>query len=140
MKGVYVLVISVSKAIELNVGTLGSIGFDEGLYAYVGSAQNNLEKRIERHMRKEKKLFWHVDYLLDNDRTRIRKVLVSRGDKRAECRLAKKIGSYGFPLNGFGSSDCNCASHLFKLKDASLRKLMNEKLSVFHLDRGDSGR
>jgi adenylylsulfate kinase len=138
MKGVYVLVIFISKAIELNVGALGSIGFEKGLYGYVGSAQNNLKKRIQRHMQKEKKLFWHVDYLLDNDETRICRVLVSRRNKRAECSLAKKIESYAFPVNGFGSSDCNCTSHLFKRNAASLRKLMNEKLSVISLESEDT--
>jgi Uri superfamily endonuclease len=53
-KGIYILVVSVSKDINVNVGTLGSVNFEKGLYAYVGSAQNNWGKRIERHLRKTK--------------------------------------------------------------------------------------
>jgi Uri superfamily endonuclease len=62
-KGIYILVVSVSKDINVNVGALGSVNFEKDLYAYVGSAQNNLEKRIERHLRKTKQKFWHIDYL-----------------------------------------------------------------------------
>ena len=62
-KGIYILVVSVSKDINVNVGALGSVNFEKDLYACVGSAQNNLEKRIERHLRKTKQKFWHIDYL-----------------------------------------------------------------------------
>jgi len=63
VKGVYVLVVSVDKDVNVNIGALGSIGFEKGLYAYVGSAQNGLEKRIERHRRRAKRKFWHIDYI-----------------------------------------------------------------------------
>ena len=71
MKGVYVLIVSVGKDIRVNIGALGSIFFERGLYAYVGSAQNGLERRVQRHRRKAKKKFWHIDYLLDNDAVRV---------------------------------------------------------------------
>lgn len=65
------LVIKVEKDMQVSVGALGKLAFKKGLYAYVGSAQNNLEKRVSRHLRKEKRMCWHIDYLLDNDRTRV---------------------------------------------------------------------
>jgi Uri superfamily endonuclease len=55
MKGIYVLIISVDKDTIVDAGVLGQLNFKKGLYAYVGSAQANLEKRIERHLRKENK-------------------------------------------------------------------------------------
>jgi Uri superfamily endonuclease len=46
MKGVYVLIISVDENIRVKVRSLSTVNFESGIYAYVGSAQNNLEKRI----------------------------------------------------------------------------------------------
>ena len=79
-KGIYVLIILVNKNISVNVGALGSVNFERGLYAYVGSAQNNLEKRIERHLRKAKRKFWHIDYLLENSRVKVLKVFCKKAE------------------------------------------------------------
>jgi len=116
-KGIYILVVSVSKDINVNVGALGSVNFEKGVYAYVGSAQNNLEKRIERHLRKTKQKFWHIDYLLDDANVEVLKVFYENAGKSEECKVANKIGERCVPTKGFGSSDCKCKSHLFKLKD-----------------------
>ena len=116
-KGIYILVVSVSKDINVNVRALGSVNFEKGLYAYVGSAQNNLEKRIERHLRKTKQKFWHIDYLLDDANVEVLKVFYENAGKSEECKVANKIGERCVPTKGFGSSDCKCKSHLFKLKD-----------------------
>jgi Uri superfamily endonuclease len=117
LKGVYVLIIEVNRDTRLNVGALGKSTFEKGLYAYVGSAQNDLEKRVKRHFRKEKRKFWHVDYLLDDDATRVVKVFYKQADKTEECAIAKVIGERGEPINDFGSSDCNCESHLYRIRD-----------------------
>ena len=66
MKGVYVLLVSVCRQIIVDIGKLGAVTFRKGFYAYVGSDQNNLEKRIARHLRRNKRIFWHIDYLLDS--------------------------------------------------------------------------
>jgi Uri superfamily endonuclease len=125
LKGIYVLVIKVEKDIQVSVGATGKITFKKGLYAYVGSAQNNLEKRVDRHLRKEKCMFWHIDYFLDNNKTKVVEVFHKQADKTAECTIAKVIGKRGEPIRGFGSSDCNCKSHLFHIEDYDfLRKLM----------------
>ena len=115
-KGIYILVVSVSKDINVDVGALGSVNFAKGLYAYVGSAQNNLEKRIERHLRKTKQKCWHIDYLLDDADVEVLKVFYENAGKSEECKVANKIGERCVPPKGFGSSDCKCKSHLFKLK------------------------
>lgn len=134
LKGVYVLMVSVDKPVTLRVGALGTVSFDRGLYAYVGSAQGNLEKRVERHLRKRKKLFWHIDYLLDSPKVRVDRVLFSRAGRTVECRIAKRMNSFAVAVKGFGSSDCDCVSHLFRLDDIGLGRLMNEKLSVMNLE------
>ena len=126
-KGVYVLAIQIAENVRINVGALGCTDFVKGLYAYVGSAQNGLEKRIERHFRKSKRKFWHIDYLLDSDHVKILEVFHKEGEKIEECKLAKNVCKISFHINGFGSSDCKCASHLFKLKShKTLKKLMHE--------------
>ena len=130
-KGVYILVVSVSKDINVNIGALGSVNFEKGLYAYVGSAQNNLEKRIERHLRKTKQKFWHIDYLLDDANVKVLKVFYENAGKSEECKVANKIGERCVPTKGFGSSDCKCKSHLFKLKDYQfLGEFMFETLLI----------
>lgn len=117
MKGVYVLIISVAEDIRVRVGALGDINFEKGLYAYVGSAQNSLEKRVARHLRKAKKKFWHIDYLLDSDAVRVVKVFYKEAGKSEECRIAGKLSERSVAVKNFGSSDCSCVSHLFMLKD-----------------------
>ena len=122
MKGVYVLIISVGKDIRVNIGALGSIFFERGLYAYVGSAQNGLERRVQRHRRKAKKKFWHIDYLLDNDAVRVVKVFYKEADKPEECRIAGKLSEKGVAVMNFGCSDCGCVSHLFRIDDRGFLK------------------
>ncbi|MCK5698380.1 MAG: GIY-YIG nuclease family protein [Candidatus Aenigmarchaeota archaeon] len=113
MKGVYVLVIEVSKNVDLVVGSLGTIRFLRGLYAYVGSAQNGLENRIERHLSDEKKIFWHVDYLLDC--ANVVKVFYREGPKSYECAIARRLCETASDVAGFGCSDCRCGAHLFRI-------------------------
>jgi len=120
VKGVYVLVISVGRDIRVNVGALGSIFFERGLYAYVGSAQNGLERRVQRHLRKAKKKFWHIDDLLDDDAVRVVKVFCKEAEKSEECKIAGKLSEKGVAVRRFGCSDCGCVSHLFRIDDCGL--------------------
>ena len=115
-KGIYILVIELPKSWKIRIGKLGVLEFSKGLYAYAGSAQNGLEKRIERHRsRKEngKKFFWHIDYLLE--KSRILEVYTKPASKEQECETAKSLERKFKPVPGFGCSDCNCKSHLFFL-------------------------
>lgn len=118
MKGIYVLVISLNRNISLDIGALGTVSFDKGLYAYVGSAQNNLEKRIVRHHRKVKKKFWHIDYLLSNRFVEVVTVLCMEADRSVECRIAGKLGRKGNAVKHFECSDCSCVTHLFRVEDS----------------------
>ena len=130
MKGVYVLIVSVGKGIRVNVGALGSIFFEKGLYTYVGSAQNGLERRVQRHLRKEKKKFWNIDYLLDDDAVGIVKVFYKEAEKSEECKIAGKLSEKGVAVRRFGCSDCGCVSHLFRVDDCGL---LRDFLSDMHL-------
>ena len=119
MKGTYVLLIDVRNPIDVTVGKLGRVAFKAGSYAYVGSAQNCLEKRVQRHLRKCKHHFWHIDYLLDQENASVSRVLFKVGHKEEECQTAKRIAEKSKPIKAFGCSDCKCKSHLFEIADDS---------------------
>ena len=109
----YQLFINVAKEIDLIIGKLGRFIFPIGSYVYTGSAQKNMNKRIERHLSKNKKLHWHIDYLLNNDAVQIIDIKKS---EIIECSLNQKTNGV-IIIKGFGSSDCNlcCGSHLKSL-------------------------
>lgn len=127
MKGIYVLIIAIDRNISVNIGALGKLSLEKGLYAYVGSAQNNLEEPIKRHLRTEKAKFWHIDYLLGNSPVKVVKVFYKRAGKPNECKIATQLAKKGSPIRGFGSSDCKCESHLIRVEDYQfLREHMRE--------------
>jgi len=119
LRGTYCLCISLSKGLELEIGALGMIGFDQGLYVYVGSALNGLEARVRRHIRTSrgdfKAIHWHIDYLLREPEVEIGRVYVLMSDLREECHIAEEIKTLGTSVKGFGCSDCRCESHLFRV-------------------------
>lgn len=125
-RGVYILVISVRETRKVNVGSLGTLTFKRGLYVYVGSAQNNLEKRIKRHFKKHKRVFWHIDYLLSDEYADIINVLFKESPRSEECQMARVLSSLYEPVIGFGSSDCKCPSHLFRVNSQEdIKTLLN---------------
>jgi len=107
MKGSYILIIEVKKDMKVKIGKLGALFFKKGYYAYVGSAMNGLEGRISRHLRHDKKMHWHIDYLLA--KAEIKEIWYK--EKSKECEIAGKL-SFPF-IKNFGCSDCKCKSHLF---------------------------
>ncbi|NLI56472.1 GIY-YIG nuclease family protein [bacterium] len=126
MKGIYILLIKIDKNIEIEIGSLGKINFDKGIYSYIGSAQNNLEKRIQRHKIKNKKLRWHIDYLLKNKYVKILKIYYKKAGREEECKIAKMLSKTEIPISKFGCSDCDCKSHLFKIKN--LKNILNLRM------------
>lgn len=124
IRGTYCLVLEVERDINLKIGSLGKINFREGKYCYVGSALNGLEQRVQRHLRtsngKTKNLFWHIDYLLSSPEAKIEKVYYKESSKELECKIAKQVSKFGNGIEKFGCSDCNCNSHLFKIKKLNL--------------------
>lgn len=127
VKGAYILIIKIKKNSRIKIGALGKLFFEKGNYVYVGSALNGIEKRVERHKKKKKKAFWHIDYLLLHPESELKKVLVKEAIKKEECKIAEKIALNGIPVKGFGCSDCKCNSHLFKLKERMELKGFGEK-------------
>jgi len=82
----------------------------------VGSAQKNMLQRITRHLKKEKKLRWHIDYLTTSPDFKIKNCFISVLPKNYECKVVKQLKRsflFSSPVKKFGSSDCTiCHSHL----------------------------
>jgi adenylylsulfate kinase len=135
MKGIYILLISVTKDISVNIGVLGSRNFQKGLYTYVGSAQNNLEKRVERHLRRAKREFWHIDYLLSNRQVEVLQVLWKKAERLEECRIAERLSQMAVPITSFGSSDCRCTAHLFRIEAYDYLSEFTREIGVTSLDK-----
>ncbi|HID46778.1 MAG TPA: GIY-YIG nuclease family protein [Chromatiaceae bacterium] len=109
----YQLHIRLHQNIQIVAGALGSCNFVAGDYVYTGSAKRNLAARIRRHLAEEKKLRWHIDYLLAHPAAEIVSVETSA---IPECQWNQQLPGV-VPVRGFGASDCHrhCGSHLKKI-------------------------
>lgn len=110
-KGSYILIIRLPEEKTIAVGRLGAVLFPRGNYAYAGSALGGLKQRLDRHLRAEKKLHWHIDYLLE--KADIEEIITCESRERTECTIADALGERFEAVPGFGASDCRCRSHLF---------------------------
>ena len=106
----YRLHIYIKRPIRLEIGALGRHTLPSGTYIYTGSARRNLEKRLERHCRKEKTKRWHIDYLTSHPAATIAAIERLSGK---ECELNQDTKGYVL-IPGFGASDCRsgCGAHL----------------------------
>ena len=119
MKGCYCLIIYVKRKSQIKVGKkLGPIEFKKGIYVYIGSAMNSLEARLNRHLSDNKKLHWHVDYLLKDDNCKIIDIVYNI-DKKVECDISQYLKTHAVGIKNFGCSDCSCESHLYYFKNRS---------------------
>jgi Uri superfamily endonuclease len=124
-KGIYQLLIYLPKNVSIIIGKKGKFRFPKGYYIYTGSARNGLEKRIERHLKKNKKHFWHIDYLLDF--ASIKEVFLFTNGKLEECVLNLKMlekPEAQIIMPKFGASDCGCPAHLIFFEKMPKMKLM----------------
>ena len=111
--GIYVLVFRLDEERRVRVGRLGIFTFPRGWYTYTGSALKGLSARIRRHRSSVKRVYWHIDYLLEY--ASIERVAEIPTAERIECALHACLMSMKdcrMPVKGFGSSDCGCVSHL----------------------------
>lgn len=109
--GIYILLINLPEEETITIGKLRNRHFHQGHYAYVGSAMNGLKARLDHHLRENKKLHWHIDYLLK--KVPITSVIVCETEHKVECAIAQVLNHQFDSVPGFGSSDCHCKSHLF---------------------------
>jgi Uri superfamily endonuclease len=112
--GVYCLVLWLPRAHRISIAGESGCRVERGWYVYTGSAKRNLPARLLRHLRRSKKLHWHIDYL--RAVASIRQIWVWPWTAGAECRtntMVSRMQDATCPVKGFGASDCQCAAHLF---------------------------
>jgi sugar fermentation stimulation protein A len=133
--GSYLLILHLKRDRRLSVGRLGEVKFKKGYYVYVGSAQADLTKRIERHRRLLKKHHWHIDFL--RGAADFCAVLPVRASDDLECGMAASLRKIAeWEVKDFGSSDCNCNSHLFGMSEDPVHSpTFIDLLLYFRIDR-----
>ncbi len=116
-RGNYLLFLELYEDVEIEVGRLGKIRFEKGIYIYVGSAMGGFFKRIPRYFKKRKK-HWHIDYLLDHAKVLL--VILIPSNENLEEKLAKLLSDVATPIPGFGCTDKRSVSHLFKVESRKI--------------------
>lgn len=109
----YQLIFELPAPQHVVVGRFGAFTFPAGRYCYTGSARRAFAARIRRHLSSEKRLRWHIDYLLAAPGVRIVEV---RRLTLGECVVNRQtVGA--IVVAGFGASDCHaaCGSHLKRI-------------------------
>ena len=114
--GTYMVVLKSSQREKIQIGKLGSFETCKGYYLYVGSAMGSggVKSRLKHHSKVSKKPHWHLDYL--RAETEFYEAYALCSPERRECEwagLMAKSEAASEPLKGFGSSDCQCRTHLF---------------------------
>jgi len=118
--GIYTILVSVNQPLRIQVGSLGYKIFPVGIYTYTGSAIGksiSLRTRVCRHFSSNKKLHWHIDYLLTSKNVEVKGISYLETSDKKECQVANHIENLldaKVLIRGFGSSDClyKCTSHL----------------------------
>jgi sugar fermentation stimulation protein A len=136
-KGTYLLVLYLRRNQKIKIGKHPDTIFAQGVYLYVGRAKKELRGRLNRHLSKKKKLFWHIDYLLET--AEIKEIWVKKrilDECQTVISLKNSLNASLPPWARFGSSDCKCSSHLFDISGCvqdlpSLAKKLNfERIEI----------
>lgn len=136
-KGIYTLIVFLSNDTQLKVGKLGIQTFPAGYYTYTGSAlgkgASSLKQRVTRHLKKQKRKFWHIDFLLAHENATIITIIAVQTSRKLECKMNQYIRERlktKIPVVGFGASDCkeNCKSHLLFFSDIAKEKVLVKKI------------
>ncbi len=132
--GDYLLVVELERSQRIEVGALGRLHFRKGCYLYVGSARGpgGIAARVGRHLRRDKPLRWHIDYLVA--RARITAVWHACAPVSLEPLWAARLEAWSPPIlgvvPGFGASDSQAGSHLFHARAEPPAAALREILEV----------
>ena len=111
--GVYCLVLWVRRTSRIWFSRFGCWCVGPGWYVYTGSAKRNLLPRLQRHLRRRKRIHWHIDHL--RAVASLQEIWVWPWTPGGECRMNTAVSllpDATSPWKGFGSSDCGCYTHL----------------------------
>ncbi len=113
--GKYLILLYNSRKQKIEVGKLGEVDFPKGYYLYIGSSKINVFKRIAYHKRKKINKHWHLDYITENLKITADIPLINCN--KSECFITSTLETFdGKRVTNFGSSDCDCYSHLLYFK------------------------
>ncbi len=119
--GYYALLIKIQKKTIIDHPKFNKKTLDPGYYIYVGSARGpgGIAARIKRHVKKNKKKKWHIDYL--TSKQDVKTILIGykcttkpEGEEKMSHTL-EKIASPA--LEKFGSTDKKDETHLYKCEN-----------------------
>lgn len=115
--GTYVLVLEVRDLARIKAGRLGELEITPGWYAYIGSAfgPGGVAARCNHHLGISQRPHWHIDYL--RAISELTEIWFSYDSARMEHTWSNLVGNgrgATQPFPGFGASDCDCRSHLFR--------------------------
>jgi Uri superfamily endonuclease len=117
LPGTYAVSFTLPEAVKVSIGQLGRFDFPAGDYVYLGSAQGpgGLRARLERHLRSDKAIHWHIDYL--HPYLEVRAIGYLPSNDNLECAWSQSLAvlpAARLPAPGFGASDCvrGCTAHL----------------------------
>lgn len=113
MKGAYLLLIRLDQKVSIKDRWV----LEAGLYVYVGSAMNGLLQRVARHLKKEKRKHWHIDYLLE--RAKILGAIMLPSEESLEESISKMLAEKFDGPRGFGSSDLKVRTNLYRVSDVN---------------------
>jgi len=129
--GTYLLLFECNNKVELSIGKLGMMVTEPGYYLYVGSAfgPGGIQARIRHHQQIASRPHWHIDYL--HTATELVDTWCVHGLRREHewAHGLMQSETATVPLKGFGSSDCNCATHLFYFKCKPVKAVLEKLLS-----------
>jgi len=111
MKGSYLLLLKLDQRTVIKDRWI----LEAGLYAYVGSGMGDLLARVARHLRRDKKKHWHIDYLLAY--AKLVGVIMLPSEQRLEEEISSALSKRFEGPEGFGSSDLKVKTNLYRLDD-----------------------
>ncbi len=121
--GTYIVKIKVKKSIEIVIGSLGKMRFEPGIYVYVGSAMNSISGRIKRHVKKSKKLHWHIDYLTSASEVDVIGAYAFY-DKKIEEKVSFEFSKRYRAVGKFGASDMRRVNSNLYIADEDVDKFI----------------
>lgn len=123
--GSYALILCAFTHRIVRIGRIGQLSVTPGFYVYVGSAfgAGGIRARLAHHTRIAQRPHWHIDYLR---RCALLEETWYTNDpcprEHQWAGLFRRSPGASEPLDGFGASDCQCRSHLFRFaRKPSLR-------------------
>lgn len=132
-KGTYIVMLENHNNQQIVIGKLGEFRFEKGWYFYVGSAfgPGGVLARLRHHSRISERCHWHIDYI--RAKMSFCKAMYVFSEQRFEhvwSNTLESIPGLVTPVKKFGSSDCECFSHLHYYPDNTILPDIERKIQL----------